>query len=140
MKNFELPNGFSWLKEEYVLKNDQGLNFVANILSPSGAVLSLFEAQQHLGSAGLDVMIHDYGKITNNLSMKKKFNIKLGEKSYPIYIIEGLQNSLFAQGVIEKEKLYVLISFLNENGKDFKDFSQKNPVLGDMVEIMRKNK
>ena len=86
-------------------------------------------------------MIKDYQKVTNNLKLKKKFNIKIGEVSYPIYIIEGEEGILIAQAVIAKgEQTMALITFLQQKAENFKDYAQKNPVLDEMVAIMRKNK
>ena len=141
MEDIILPQGFHWAQERYNLKNDQGLDFVANIFSPKGNVISLFKAQQFVGFTAIDLMIKDYQKETNNLKLKKKFNIKIGEISYPIYIIEGDEGILIAQAVIAKgEQTMALITFLQQKGENFKDYAQKNPVLDEMVAIMRKNK
>ena len=85
-------------------------------------------------------MIKDYEKVTNNLKLKKKFNIKMGEISYPIYIIESSDGILIAQAVVQNKKIFSLITFLKEEGANFKEYELKNPVLQEMISIMRKNK
>ena len=48
---------------------------------------------------------------------------------------------MIAQAVIAKgEQTMALITFLQQKGENFKDYAQKNPVLDEMVAIMRKNK
>lgn len=140
MNYLNLPDGFKFSNEKYVLKNDQGLDFLANIISPTGNVISLFGTQQFVGITAIDLMIKDYEKVTNNLKLKKKFNIKIGEISYPLYIIEGNDGTLIAQGVIENGQTFALITFLKQAGTNFKDYEQKNNVLSEMISIMRKNK
>lgn len=140
MENLILPEGFKLSKEKYTLKNDQGLDFIDNIITPTGNVISLFGTQQFIGFTAIDLMIKDYEKVTNNLKLKKKFNIKMGEISYPIYIIESSDGTLIAQAVVQNEKIFSLITFLKEKGANFKEYELKNPVLQEMISIMRKNK
>ena len=140
MENLILPEGFKLSKEKYTLKNDQGLDFIDNIITPTGNVISLFGTQQFIGFTAIDLMIKDYEKVTNNLKLKKKFNIKMGEISYPIYIIESSDGTLIAQAVVQNEKIFSLITFLKEEGANFKEYELKNPVLQEMISIMRKNK
>ena len=141
MENLILPKGFAWARQRYNLKNDQGLDFVANIISKQGNVISLFKGQQFVGSTAIDLMIKDYKKVTDNLKLKKKFNIKLAGVVYPIYIIEGENNMLIAQSVIEKQgQTLSFITFINQKGENFSDYAQKNPVLNEIVEIMKVNK
>lgn len=136
---FDLPSSWKIIDEEYQLKNDQGLDFVANIVAPCGRVVTVFMVQPLLGITGFDKMISDYAQVTPSLKLKKKFNIKLKESSLPIYIIVGEDNALFAQAFLQTAggEIYSLLTFLDEGGKSFKEYSQKNPVLSQLVSLMR---
>lgn len=138
-KMFALPSNWKILDEKYQLKNDQGLDFVANAVAPCGRVVTVFMAQPLLGLSSFDKMISDYAQVTPSLRLKKKFNIKMKNKSLPIYIIAGEENSLFAQAFLQTEagEIYSLLTFLDDGGKTFKEYSQKNPVLGELVSLMR---
>ena len=85
MTDFKIPKGYIKLKEKYELSNDQNLKFEFNALSPQGTVISVFLAKEKLDT--YDRMIRDYGSVTQNLEMKKKFSLKIGEKQAYIYII-----------------------------------------------------
>lgn len=139
LKMFVLPADWKRLDEEYQLKNDQGLDFVANIVAPCGKVVTVFKAQSLLGIESFDRMISDYAQVTPTLKLKKKFNIKTNEKSFPIYVIEGQDNALFAQAFLQTEDgaIYSLLTFLDESGKNFKEYSQKNPILGNIVSLLK---
>lgn len=136
---FELPTGWKFVDETYQLKNDQGLDFVANVVAPCGRIVTVFKAQPLLGLASFDKMISDYAQVTSGLKLKKKFNIKMKEKSLPIYIIVGEENSLFAQAFLTTEDgaIFSLLTYLDESGKNFKEYSQKNPILGELVSLLR---
>lgn len=138
-KMFALPLNWKVIDEKYQLKNDQGLDFVANVVAPCGRVVTVFMAQPLLGLSSFDKMISDYAQVTPSLKLKKKFNIKMKEKSLPIYIIVGENDALFAQAFLQTEtgEIYSLLTFLEEGGKTFKEYSQKNPVLGELVSLMR---
>ncbi len=135
-----LPFGWRELNEKYELKNDQGLDFVANVLSSSGNVISVFKAKKGLKIKTFEMMIEDYGQVTTSLKLKKKFNIKIGEDLYPIYIIAGQNDILMAQMFIEKDGLFSLVCTLNEGGKNFEEYSKKSPVLNDLVSLIRRNR
>ena len=48
---------------------------------------------------------------------------------------------LIAQSVIEKQgQTLSFITFINQKGENFSDYAQKNPVLNEIVEIMKVNK
>lgn len=136
---FALPTGWALINEKYQLKNDQGLDFVANIVAPCGKVVTVFKAQPLLGIASFDRMISDYAEVTPSLKLKKKFNIKLKDKSLPIYIIVGENNSIFAQCFVDSEDgtVFSLLTYLDECGKSFKEYAGKNPVLNELVSLMR---
>lgn len=138
-KMFVLPTGWRLIDEKYQLKNDQGLEFVANIVAKCGKVVTVFMAQPLLGLASFDKMIADYAQVTSTLKLKKKFNIKLKEKSFPIYIIVGEGGSEFAQAFLQTEsgEIYSLLTFIDESGKSFKEYSEKNPVLSEIVSLLR---
>lgn len=139
VKMFDLPHGWKRINETYQLKNDQGLDFVTNILSPSGRVVTVFKAQPLLGLPSFDKMINDYGEITVLLKLKKKFNIKMKEKTFPIYIIEGADGTIFAQAFFDTENkdVFSLLTCLETAGKNFKEYAQNNPVLNEIVSLLR---
>lgn len=139
LEMFALPSNWKAIDEKYQLKNDQGLDFVANIVAPCGKVVTVFKAQPLMGLAGFDQMISDYAEVTSALKLKKKFNIKMKDKSLPIYIIEGDDKSLFMQAFLQTENgdVFSLLTFLSEGGKSFKEYSQKNPVVSDVVSLLR---
>lgn len=141
MKNLcpiKLPNGWKVSDEKYLLKNDQGLTFIANLISPKNKVISLFEAEEGLGLYSFDAMLSDYSKITEQLKLKKKFSMKFSESAFPIYIIEGKDGELFAQGFVQREsKIYSFITFLEKSGKNYQEYLSLNPVLGELVALMR---
>ncbi len=141
MKNscpINISKGWKISEEKYLLNNDQGLSFIANLISPNNCVISLFEAEEGLGLFAFDLMIADYNKITDELKLKKKFSMKFSQFTFPIYIIEGKNGQLFAQGFIEKEeKVYSFITFLEKAGKDYKEYVSLNPSLRDLAQLMR---
>ena len=142
MKNvncpINLPKGWKTSNETYSLKNDQGLNFVANLVSPSKKVISLFKADKDLTISTFDLMIADYDKITNGLKLKKKFGLKFGEISFPIYIIESTDGAIIAQGFTQKdEEVYSFITFLDKTGNNYKEYCELNPVLGELASLLR---
>ena len=142
MKNnscpISLPKGWKMSNESYTLKNDQGLNFVANLISPGNKVISMFKADKDLDISTFDLMIADYGEITDKLKLKKKFSMKFGEISFPIYIIESTDGALIAQGFTEHDDLvYSFVTFLDQAGKDYKEYCALNPVLKELASLMR---
>ena len=129
-----LPKGFSALEERYELSNDQNLQFHENVLSPSGAVISVFEAKEDMQT--YDKMIRDYANVTENLQMKKKFSIKIGEKQCYIYIIG--KADFLAQGFIQvRGKLFSFVTSLQNLGKNYAETKAANPSFADLVELMR---
>lgn len=141
MKNFPLtlPSGFKILDEKYSLANDQGLKFLCNLLSQSN-VISVFKADEGVGMNAFDMMIRDYSQITPSLALKKKFNVRLGEKTYPIYIIGGENGSLMAQGFLEKDGVYCFVASLAKAGKNYSEYKKLNPAIDLIVSIMRCNR
>ncbi len=134
---FPLPFGWKVLDEKYDLKNDQGLLFVANVLTAKGFVVSIFEAEKGLKLKTFDMMISDYKKITPSLRLKKKFNLKIKDITYPIYIIEGENGNLSMQFFMEKEKIFSFVTSLTYPGKTFEEYRTKNPVIGEVISLLK---
>lgn len=137
---FNLPSGWKISKDRYELKNDQGLTFLLNLVSPKGNVVSLFQAEKGLSANTFNIMINDYSQITDALKLKKKFKLKFQDVEKIIYIIEGKDGSLFAQSFIENPGgVFSFITFLNKAGKDYKEYCFLNPVISDISALLKVN-
>ncbi len=142
LKTINLPKNWEKIKVKYDIKNQQGLSFVSNFLTSNNNILSLFVAEEGLGLISFDLMLKDYSVITSDFKLKKKFNVNYSSSAtpiqFPIYIVEGKGRDLFAQCFFEVNGyVYSLVTFLNEGGKDFKEYEEKNSALKDMVEFLK---
>lgn len=130
----KIPKGYKKLQEKYDLSNDQNLRFVFNLLSPNKKIISVFLAKEDL--AVYDKMIKDYKDITSNLEMKKKFNIKIGDKSATIYIIG--KESFFAQAFFQVEKeLFSFITSIEICEKNYEKLKKESNAFFDLIGLMR---
>lgn len=132
--NFSLPKGYKLLKEKYSLNNDQNLRFVCNLLSPCGSVITVFEAKESLET--YDKMIKDYSNVTQNLQMKKKYNLKIGERVCPIYVIG--KDTFLAQAFLEiRGTLYSFLSGVDTFGENYSQTKQNSPAFESLVNLLR---
>ncbi len=130
----KIPKGYKKLQEKYDLSNDQNLRFVFNLLSPNKKIISVFLAKEDL--AVYDKMIKDYKDITPNLELKKKFNIKIGEKTASLYIIG--KESFFAQMFFQlDDKLYSFVSTIEKFEPSYEKIKKENVSLSDLVGFVR---
>ncbi len=132
--SFKIPKGYIKLQEKYDLSNDQNLQFVFNLLSPNKTIISVFLAKEELFV--YDKMIKDYKSITPNLELKKKFNIKIGEKTASLYIIG--KDSFFAQLFFQfGNKLYSFVTTLEKFEPSYEKLKKENLALADLVGFVR---
>ena len=76
-------------------------------------------------------------KITPNLLLKKKYNIKIGERVYHIYIVTAGKD-YFAQAYVDMNGGQVcFIASLSNPADKFDELKSQNPILNDFVTIMR---
>ena len=130
----KIPKGYIRLQEKYDLSNDQNLQFVFNLLSPNRTIISVFLAKEELSV--YDKMIKDYKNITSNLELKKKFNIKIGEKTASLYIIG--KESFFAQMFFQlDDKLYCFVSTIEKFEPSYEKIKKENVSLSDLVGFVR---
>ena len=130
----KIPKGYIRLQEKYDLSNDQNLQFVFNLLSPNKTIISVFLAKEELSV--YDKMIKDYKNITSNLELKKKFNIKIGEKTASLYIIG--KESFFAQMFFQlDDKLYSFVSTIEKFEPSYEKLKKENISLSDLVGFVR---
>ena len=130
----KIPKGYIRLQEKYDLSNDQNLQFVFNLLSPNKTIISVFLAKEELSV--YDKMIKDYKNITSNLELKKKFNIKIGEKTASLYIIG--KESFFAQMFFQlDDKLYSFVSTIEKFEPNYEKIKKENVSLSDLVGFVR---
>ncbi len=130
----KIPKGYIRLQEKYDLSNDQNLQFVFNLLSPNKTIISVFLAKEELSV--YDKMIKDYKNITSNLELKKKFNIKIGEKTASLYIIG--KESFFAQMFFQlDDKLYSFVSTIEKFEPSYEKIKKENVSLSDLVGFVR---
>lgn len=130
----KIPKGYIRLQEKYDLSNDQNLQFVFNLLSPNRTIISVFLAKEELSV--YDKMIKDYKNITSNLELKKKFNIKIGEKTASLYIIG--KESFFAQMFFQlDDKLYSFVSTIEKFEPSYEKIKKENVSLSDLVGFVR---
>lgn len=132
--SFKIPKGYIKLQEKYDLSNDQNLQFVFNLLSPNKTIISVFLAKEELFV--YDKMIKDYKSITPNLELKKKFNIKIGEKTASLYIIG--KDSFFAQLFFQfGNKLYSFVTTIEKFEPSYEKLKKENLALADLVGFVR---
>ena len=130
----KIPKGYIKLQEKYDLSNDQNLQFVFNLLSPNKTIISVFLAKEELFV--YDKMIKDYKSITPNLELKKKFNIKIGEKTASLYIIG--KDSFFAQLFFQfGNKLYSFVTTIEKFEPSYEKLKKENLALADLVGFVR---
>ena len=130
----KIPKGYIRLQEKYDLSNDQNLRFVFNLLSPNKKIISVFLAKEDL--AVYDKMIKDYKNITSNLELKKKFNIKIGEKTASLYIIG--KESFFAQMFFQlDDKLYSFVSTIEKFEPSYEKLKKESISISDLVGFVR---
>ena len=134
MTDFKIPKGYIKLKEKYELSNDQNLKFEFNALSPQGTVISVFLAKEKLDT--YDRMIRDYGSVTQNLEMKKKFSLKIGEKQAYIYIIG--KDSFLAQAFFEvRGQLFSFLTSIEKFERDYQTLKASSQAFLALVNFLR---
>ena len=131
---FKLPSNFKVLEEKYELANDQNLQFYVNLVSDKGTVITVLKAKEDLET--YDKMIRDYEKITDNLQMKKKFKINMGENQIALYII-GKENCLAQAFVQIKGELFSFLTSLEFVGKNYAETKNHDKAFQDLIELLR---
>lgn len=135
-----LTKGWTQLKEEFSLSNDQGMTFLCNYKAPCGEIITLFKVNEtvDVGLNMFDRMITDYKATTTNLHLLLKSKLKQKDNYIHIYIIrEKISDKAIVQLFFEKEnELYALIFNLNTYLPSTKKCIQENKIFSETISLL----
>jgi len=132
-----LKKDWKVLKEKYAVKNDQGLKFVDNLVSPSGEVVTLFACTED-DVRLYDKMLRDYSKITPNLKLLLASKLKHNEDIINVYVIREIvsKKAMCHMFFIFKNKLYAAIFNLKHYFPSTKKIMENNIVIKEFLDLL----
>jgi len=132
-----LKKDWKVLKEKYAVNNDQGLEFVDNLVSPSGDVVTLFACTED-DVRLYDKMLRDYKKITSNLTLLIASKIKRKDDIINMYVVREKisKNAICHMFFVFKNKLYAAIFNLKYYFPSTKKIMENNIVIKEFLDLL----
>lgn len=139
---FELPEKYQLIEDKYHLFNGQGFINSENYLSDDGKVISFFEIHRQPEEflKYYQSLTKKYKGSIDKVELAKTFTLKVSGFKLPVYVLKGC----------DEQTIYIFQVFINcgdclgcfmvslENyDYDIKTLIDSNPILQDLVEILR---
>ena len=140
--SFDLPNGWSLVKDKYDIKNGQGFINLENYVSTKGKVISFFAIHrdpEEFFDSYLS-LTEKYSSLTEKYELLKQFALKVNGFNFPVFVIKGFKDKTFylAQVFIDcGDCLGCFMVYVDNYDEDLKNFININPLLIELVKILR---
>lgn len=140
--SFDLPEKYKLIDDKYHLNNGQGFINTENYLSTDGKVMSFFEIHRDPDEfiKYYTSLTKKYNTLTDKVELAKNFTLKVGGFKLPSFVIKGS----------DEKVMYIFQTFINcgdcmgcfmislENySDDIKEMIDSNPILQDLIEVLR---
>ncbi len=140
--SFELPEDYEVTQDKYDLINGQGFINKENYLSKDGKVISFFEIHREPDEflENYLALTERYKKVTDKYELVNKFNIKLNEFIFPVFVIKGYHDRLIYNIHVFincGDCLGCFMIILKSYDEDTKALMKKEPLFADLIKILR---
>lgn len=140
--SFELPDGWSVTKDRYDIQNGQGFINRENYLSKDGRVISFFEIHRDPDEfmEYYSSLAQKYNSVTDRFELVNQFALKVNDFNFPVFVIKGYRDKLIylVQVFVNcGDCMGCFMIYVNNFENDVKQFINKNPLLGELVKILR---